>query len=121
MLTVTKTGPNRVDLDLTGRLDATIMHKALDELIAASEGVTQGRMLYTIPQMIWPTVGAIGVELAHLPKLFGLLGKFDKCAVLTDEGWLKTAAEFEGALIPGLTIKAFGTDQRDQAEAWLAA
>lgn len=119
MLTVTKPAPDRVDLELRGTLDADMMAAALDELVAKSEGLADGRMLYTIPEFAMPTLGAIAIELRRLPRLFGLLRRFKRCAVLSDAGWLRTAASIEGALIPGLEIKAFPLDQRTAAEAWL--
>lgn len=119
MLKITKNGPNRVDIDLSGRIDADNMRQALDDMLAASEDVTHGRMLYTIPEFAMPTLAAIGVEMTYLPKLFSLLGKFDRCAVLTDAAWLKKAAEIEGALFPGIEIKSFDLDQITIAEDWL--
>lgn len=121
MLKVSKPSPNRVDIALSGALDADMMATGLDDLIAKSEGVSEGRMLYTITELQMPTLGSLGVEFTRLPKLFKLLGRFDKCAVLTDTGWLRKAAEIEGALFPGLDIRAFGLDDREAAEAWLAA
>ena len=121
MLTVTKPSANRVDIELDGAVDTETMRAALDDLIAKSEDVKNGRMLYTITEFAMPSLGAIGVEFQLLPKLFGLLGKFDRCAVLSDAGWLRTAAEIEGAVFPGIDIKSFELDQRDAAEAWLAA
>ena len=120
MLKITENGPNRVDIELTGEIDAEAMAAGLDDLIAKSEGVTNGRMLYRIPVFAMPSLSALGVEMTRLPKLFGLLGKFDRCAVLTDIAWLRTAAEIEGALIPGLAIKAFELADDEAAEAWLA-
>jgi hypothetical protein len=120
MLKITKPAANRLDIELSGRLDADTMRTALDDLIAKSEGVTNGRMLYTIPEFAMPTLGAIGVEMGRLPALFGLLGKFDRCAVLSDAGWIRTAAEVEGALFPGIEIKSFELGEADKAEAWLA-
>ncbi|MEM8794008.1 MAG: STAS/SEC14 domain-containing protein [Pseudomonadota bacterium] len=120
MFEITKPSANRVDLHVSGAIDSDTMRKALDDLIEKSEGIENGRMLYTIPEMAWPSLGALGVEMARLPKLFGLLGKFDRCAVLTDAGWIKTAAEVEGALFPGIEIKGFGLTEVDKAEAWLA-
>lgn len=119
MLRITKPAPDRVDIQLSGQLDSDTMEKGLSELLEASEGVEHGRMLYTITSFAMPTVGALGVELQYLPKLFGLLGKFDRCAVVSDTDWLRTAAEIEGALIPGLEIKAFQLSEHDDAEAWL--
>jgi hypothetical protein len=120
MLTITKTSDNRVDLDLAGTLDAETMRNALSELIEKSEGVSGGRMLYKISDFAFPTLGAIGVEMGYLPKLFGLLGKFDKCAVLSDAAWIRNAAELEGRMFPGIEIKAFAMDDSAAAEAWLA-
>ena len=119
MLTITKPSADRVDITLDGKIDADIMRTALDDLIAKSDGVTGGKMLYRITNFELPTLSAIAVEFTRLPKLFGLLGAFDKCAVLSDSDWLKKAAEIEGALFPGIEIKSFGLDQQDVAEEWL--
>ncbi|MCA0903166.1 STAS/SEC14 domain-containing protein [Qipengyuania aquimaris] len=120
MLTITKPSADRVDITLDGKIDADIMRTALDDLIAKSDGVKGGKMLYRITNFELPTLSAIAVEFTRLPKLFGLLGAFDKCAVLSDSDWLKKAAEIEGALFPGIEIKSFGLDQQDVAEEWLA-
>jgi hypothetical protein len=121
MLKITKPSANRIDLELNGDIDADIMRKGLDDLIAYSQDVTDGSMLYTITDFSMPTLGAIAVEMARIPKLFGLLGKFNKCAVLSDTGWLRTAAAVEGALFPGIEIKSFELGDRAAAEAWLAS
>ncbi len=119
MFRIIKQSVDRVDIELSGKLDADGMTRALDELIEQSEGVSNGRMLYRISEFSLPTLGAIGVEMARLPKLFGLLAKFDRCAVLSDSGWLRTAAMVEGALFPGIDIKSFELHDVDAAEAWL--
>lgn len=120
MLKITKPAANRVDLELNGPLDSESMASGLDDLIEKSEDVKHGRMLYTITDFSMPSIGAIGVEMQRLPKLFGLLGKFDKCAVICDETWLRTAAEIEGKLFPGIDIKSFQTNELEEAEKWLA-
>lgn len=119
MLKITKPSPNRIDIELSGALDADTMREALDSLLAKSQDVSKGRMFYRIVDFNMPTLSAIGVELQYLPKLFSLLGKFDHCAVLSDTSWIRTAAEIEGALIPGISIKSFELDDKEAAEAWL--
>lgn len=119
MLTITKPEPNRVDIDLSGKISSDEMAKGLDELLELSQDVNNGVMLYTITSFAFPDFGAIAVEMARLPKLFSLLGRFDRCAVLSDAAWLRTAAEVEGALLPGLEIKSFDLTDREKAEAWL--
>lgn len=120
MIGVKKVAPNRVDLDIRGSIDADEMRRGLTELLDASEGVQHGRMLYTFTEFEMPTLAAIGVEFGLLPKLFGLLGRFDKCALLSDTAWLRKAAEIEGKLFPGIEIRSFELGERDAAEAWLS-
>lgn len=120
MFTVEANGPNRVDIQLSGKLDAEAMKVALDDLIGKTKDIEHGTMLYEIGDFDIPTLGAIGVELSRLPQLFGLIRRFDRAAVLADQAWIQTISEIEGALFPGLEIKAFDRDQRAEAEAWLA-
>lgn len=119
MYKISKPSSNRLDIELHGSLDADSMKSLMDDLFAKSEGMKDGQMLYTITEFKMPTLGAFSVEFSHLPKLFKLLGCFAHCAVLSDEGWIKTAAEIEGALIPGLKIKSFDLNDVSSAEAWL--
>ncbi|SFR51216.1 SpoIIAA-like [Yoonia tamlensis] len=121
MIKITKQSPTRVDVAIDGAIDADMMRAGLDDLFAKVEGVTNGRMLYTITNIAMPSLGAIGVEMEKLPKLFGLLGKVSKCAVLADAAWVRKVAAFEGMLLPGMTIKSFEMSERDAAESWLAS
>ena len=121
MFKVVENGLNRLDIEMSGRLDVESMKVALDELASKSENIENGKMLYVIIDFQLPTLGAIGIEFSRLPSMFGLMKKFDRAAVLTDKTWLKKASEFEGALFPGLEIRAFSTDQKAEAEAWLSS
>lgn len=120
MFEITKPSENRVDIKINGQITSDEMAQGLDALIAQSEGMKEGTSLYTLTGFAMPTLGAISVEMSRLPKLFGLIGKISRCAVVTDQKWVRTAAEIEGALIPGLVIKAFAPDEVAAAEAWLS-
>ncbi|MEP5937982.1 MAG: STAS/SEC14 domain-containing protein [Erythrobacter sp.] len=119
MFKVTKQSNNRVDIEFDGALDADGMRTAIDDLLEKSQDIEDGRMLYKIGDIKVPTLGAFGVEFSKLPKLFSLLGKYNKCAVLSDAAWVRTAAEIEGAVIPGIEIKSFTPNEHDAAEEWL--
>ena len=120
MFKVIKNGPDRLDIELSGKLNTEEMRIALDELASKSKDIENGKMLYEIIEFHLPSLGAIAVELSRLPAMFGLIKKFDRAAVLTDKNWLKKASELEGLLIPGLEIKAFDRNQKEEAEAWLS-
>jgi hypothetical protein len=119
LLNISKPSVDRVDIALSGALNADTMRLALDQLIQASESVTHGKMLYKISDFEMPTLGAMAVELYRMPKLISLIGKFDKCAVLSDTSWIRTAAEIEGAVFRSLEIKSFRLADAKIAEAWL--
>lgn len=119
MFKVERTGENRINIVMSGKLNSDGMRKALDELLDSCEGINHGKMLYDVVDYHLPTFGAITIELGRLPKLMGLIRRFSKAAVLTDKAWLKSISEFEGKLIPGLQIKAFERDDRAAADQWL--
>jgi hypothetical protein len=120
MFQVTRKGPSRIDIEFSGSLDSDEMKVALEDLINTAKDIEHGRVLYRIRDMGFPTLGAVGVELSRLPELFRLMKNFDRAAVLADKEWIKIGSEIEGALIPGITIKAFDPDEEEEAEAWLA-
>jgi len=120
MFTVTPNGPNRLDVAFSGKLDSDEMRSALDELVAKSEGIAHGRMLYTVGEFHFPTLAAIGVELARLPELFRMISRFDRCAVIAEAHWIRSVSELEGLLVPIVEIRAFEPGQEADAEAWLA-
>jgi len=119
MLEITKRSPNRVDLSLSGVLGKDEMAKALDELLDAAGSVRDGKMLYRIVDFEMPTLGALAVEFMQMPQLLRLVTKFSKCAVLSDQAWIRTAAEIEGAIFPHLDIKSFTLANAQEAEDWL--
>lgn len=121
MFRVTQNGKNRLDIELSGKLNSDGMKIALDELVTKSKGIENGKMLYDVVDFHLPSLGAIGIEFSRLPSMFGLMKKFSRAAVLTDKAWIKKVSELEGALIPGLEIKAFDRGQKEEAEAWLAS
>ena len=121
MFKVMPNGKNRLDIEMSGKLNAEDMKVALDELVSKSKNIENGKMLYEIIDFHLPSLGAIVIEFSRLPAMFGLMKKFDRAAVLTDKTWLKKVSEFEGALYPGLEIKAFNRDQKAEAEDWLSS
>ncbi len=120
MFGVTKIGTKRLDIELSGKLNSEEMQIALDDLESRAEGIVDGVMLYEIIDFHLPSLGAIAIEFSRLPSMFGLIRKFRRAAVLTDKDWIKKVSEFEGMLIPGLEIKAFNREQREEAETWLS-
>ena len=121
MFKVVKHDKNRLDIDISGKLDSNNMKVVLDELLSSAEDIKQGKILYRMENFDIPTLGAIGVEISRVPELFKFIRKFDRIAVLADKNWVKKVGEMEGALIPGLKIKAFDLDEKSEADKWLSS
>ena len=119
MFKVTQTGKDRLDIEMSGKLNAQEVKIAIDELTSKSKNIKNGKLLYDVVDFRLPSIGGIATEFSLLPAVFGLLKKFDRTAVLTDKAWLKKLSELEGLLYPGLKIKAYNRAQRAEAEAWL--
>lgn len=119
MLKVDKNEEGMITIELDGEIDAAAMEIGLNQLMELSEGMHEGRMLYRITNFKMPTLAALGVEFMKLPQLFRLIGRIDKVAVLTDESWIAAVSQIEGALIPGMEIKAFDLDDDAGALAYL--
>ncbi len=121
MFYVSRIADKRIDVNFSGKLDSSEMRFALDELLRKSEGISHGQMLFRIGDFDLPTLGAVGVELSRMPQLFRFIRRFDRCAVVCAKDWVRKASEIEGALIPGLKIKAFDEHQAAEAHDWLEA
>jgi hypothetical protein len=120
MLTITNRGDERLDIEFQGSIDAAQMRAGLDELFTKAAGIEHGRMFYRIRDFDMPSMGAIAVELRHMVPLLRLLRRFDRIAVVADAGWVRKMSEIEGALFPGIELKAFDPAYAAEAEAWLA-
>ena len=94
MFKITPKGANRLDIGMSGKLNAEDMKIALDELVSKSTDIENGKMLYDVIDFHLPSLGAIRIEFSRLPGMFRLMKKFDRAAVLTDKTWLKKVSEF---------------------------
>ena len=120
MFKVKLIGSDRLDIEMSGKLDSSEMAAALDELDTKSVNIENGKMLYEVVDFHLPSLRAIAIQFSRLPSMLGLMRRFSRAAVLTDKTWIGRVSELEGILHPGLQIKAFTREQRKEAEAWLS-
>ena len=106
-------------LMIAGKIDEAEMRAGLDAFLAALPDTGRADFLYTITDFEMPALQAIAVEFGYLPRLFGAIARVGKVAVVADAEWIRRWAEIEGALIPGLNIRAYRPDQAEDAEIWL--
>lgn len=119
MFKVSQVGKDRLDITMSGKLNSEEMKEALDELVNKAKDIHDGKLLYDVVDFHLPSLNAIAIEFSRFPAMFAWIRKFKRAAVLTDKTWVRKISELEGALIPGLDIKGFERDQKDEAVAWL--
>ena len=119
MFEINNNGQNRLDLQVSGKIDSEEMKIGLTNFIKKSDGIVNGKVFYKIDDLAMPSLATIGVKMKQRPELLSILKRFDRMAVVSDKRWLNTVADWEGALIPGLDIKGFLPEQEAEAQAWL--
>ena len=119
MFDITPDTKGFVHLTISGRIEPQEMQAGLEAFLACLEDGKKTHFLYTITDFEFPPMTSIGVEFSYIPLLLQSLSKIGKVAVVADQAWLRTAAEVEGKLIPGLTIQSYEPDQAQAAETWL--
>lgn len=73
----------------------------------------------SMPKAAFPDLGAVGKGFRAVADVLRAVQGADKCAVVTDSMFIQNTAKVEGAVIPGLTIRAFNSEEDSYALAWL--
>lgn len=117
---VEREGVDLIRLDIEGEIGPDAMREGLEAFLAATEPLERFDILYLVRDMKMPSLEAIRVELGYFGRLWRLIPRIGRAALVADQGWLRTAAKVEAAVIPGLTIETFTSDEEERARAWLA-
>lgn len=78
-----------------------------------------GNVLFDATAVQGFTLGAVTIELAHIPALTRWIYGMSRIAILSDEAWIRTGSRLESALLPGLTYQVYDEDEADAARAWI--
>lgn len=66
------------------------------------------------------TAEAVWKDVRFSLSLLGELRRFPREAVVSDKKWVHTLARIAGPLVPHVELRAFTSDQRDAALAWVS-
>jgi hypothetical protein len=121
MFNITRESDGLILLHITGRIDAAEMESGLQHLFADLAEETGARILFRMDDAVLLELSAIAVELRHLPHMLRMMSRIDRVAVLSDEGWVRTGAEIEGRMIPGVEIRSWPLSEEAEARAWAGA
>ncbi|WP_017931959.1 SpoIIAA family protein [Robiginitomaculum antarcticum] len=106
-------------MSVSGVIDAESMREGLDWLTQAGQEHGAFNIHVRMAKADFPDLGAVSKGFRAVADVLRAVPGADKCAVVTDSMFIRNTAKVEGAVIPGLTIRAFGSDEDSYAEAWL--
>ena len=104
-------------IEIGGQIDAKAMREGLDAFLAMAESRDKVRCVYTITDIEIPPLDAIMVEFGYFGRLFQLLRKLDRVALVANQDWVRNAAALESLMIPGLEMRNY--PNADAAMEWL--
>jgi len=84
-----------------------------------ASGEEGGHVLIDLVSLAGFSFSAVSEELVHLPLLLKYVYSLDRIAIVSDEDWIRSAARFESALLPGVEYEVYDADEADAARAWI--
>jgi len=114
-------GPDVVAFRVSGKVSKADVELAWASLDAALDEAETIGLYAEIVDLGGFTIDGLVEDVAHALKEIGQWRRFARYAVVTDAGWLRTLADVEGKLLPGIEIRTYAMDQKDDAMAWLSA
>ncbi len=114
-------GPDVVAFRVSGKVTKADVELAWASVHAALDDAQTIGLYAEIVDLGGFTIDGLAEDVARALKEIGQWRRFARYAVVTDAGWLRTLAEAEGKLLPGIEIRTYPLDEKDHAMAWLSA
>ena len=121
MIETRRTTFTRLEIALSGIVDANDVRRAVAELEAALDGEAGGATLLVDLGGAEDVAMKAGAELARAGALLPRLGRLRRVAVLGDASWTATLARLQAALPARLEVRFFDAAEADAARAWIGA
>lgn len=106
-------------MTVTGKISEADMATALDWLKAQAKIHAEFNLCIEMDKLEFPSLDAFKEEFGRLGEVFKMAKSMKKCALISGSGFVRTFAKVEGALWPGLEIRAYERDERNEAIDWL--
>lgn len=114
-------GPDVVAFRAGGTLTSRDIERVWASMDAAIDEADAIGLYVEVVDLKGATIRAIVTDVTTGLKNLGKLKHFKRIAVVTDAKWIRTAADVEDKLLPGIDIRAFETAEDEAALAWLTA
>ncbi len=114
-------GPDVVAFRVSGKVTKEDVELAWASLDAALDEAETIGLYAEVVGLDGFTLAGLVEDLARGIKALGEWGRFARYAVVSDKAWLRTLADLEGKLLPGIEIRTYTPEEAPAAVAWLTA
>ena len=108
-----------VRITLTPPIDRPTMKALLPAYLASLAAEPRPRLLVVMPQVTWPSLGAVWTELPYLPRIWRALKRIDRIALVSDTDGVRTAGATKSRLLRHAELRFFASDDLTAARFWL--
>jgi hypothetical protein len=119
MIDIESISPKAHKILVYGEISGEDVKKLIAFVKSQNEAQAGGNVLFDLVSMAGYAFGAVAGELVHAPAMMQWITRLGRIAVVSDEGWIRTAARLESALLPGVTYSVYDADEAEAAEAWV--
>ena len=113
MITITRTAPDRLDIVARGTLDERAVESAADEL---DRYLVEGAaLLIDLRELGDVTARGLARDVVEGVRL----ARCRRIALVAEERWLRAASRVDGAVLPGVEVRAFEPHRMEAARDWL--
>ena len=114
-------GPDVVAFRASGKITTGDIERAWASMDAALDEAESIGLYAEITDLGGFTLDALLKDIQMGLKQLGHLSRFQRVAVVTDTKWIRTLADVEDKLFPGIDLRTFALAEQDAAMAWLTA
>jgi len=107
--------PSVIGLKASGTITADAMVALIDRLESVQASGHKARMYLDLTEYKSSELSVVKEKFAHMGTFWTGI---ERCAYVVDKGWMSTAIGLIDAVTP-MHLRAFGTDQDDEARAWV--
>ena len=107
-------------MTVRGVIGAGAMQEGLEWMRAARGAREDFNVRVNMAKSDFPDLSAVSKGFRGVADFLRAVPEARKCAIVTDSLFIQNTAKVEGAVIPGLTIRAFNSGEEDYASAWIS-
>ena len=113
--------PHVVAFRLEGQITADDVGRAIRLIEARLQEHEPVSLIIEVGDVKAVTVAAMVEDLRHGLGQIRHLGRYHRVALVAAQGWLRAAAQVEGAVLPGVEVRTFTPAEQIDATAWASA